>query len=158
MCKNKNDEKLTRLETMILSTIAGRSEGLARADVDVDVQWKWVGSQRRRLSEATVDRKTGTGSPWTLAGSGPIDGLLPPSTLPRATATAATVEAAASGRNDVTLAASDVIGPQTSRDSSFSSSSSSSISGLRGGGVTSHAAPPDPVSVDVDELSPADQS
>jgi len=38
MCKNKNDEKLTRLETMILSTIAGRSEGLARADVDVDVQ------------------------------------------------------------------------------------------------------------------------
>ena len=35
---------LTRLETITLSTIAGRSEGLGRADaeVDVDVQWKWV--------------------------------------------------------------------------------------------------------------------
>jgi len=54
----KMQYKLTRLETIILSTMAGRREGLGRvdADVEVDVQWKWVGSHRRKVSEATVAR------------------------------------------------------------------------------------------------------
>ena len=43
---------------MILSTIAGRSEGRGRPDADdaVDVQWKWVGSHRRNVSAATDGR------------------------------------------------------------------------------------------------------